>query len=166
MKLLHFTIIKLTFCLILGILTAYYLPIPLLLIIYCCLGLLTLLVISLVVSKNKFKKTIWFGLLTHVIMVCIGMMVVNTHNQKEFKNHYSNVKSIDTISSRLMTLRVREVLKPTIYHSKYIVNILKIGEQSVSGKLLLNVEKDSLFNPLKVDDIILSSASLTQINSP
>lgn len=166
MKLFDFTIIKLTFCLIVGIISCYVLTIPFILSIYGTLCFLILLSIIYFISKTQAQKTIWFGIFSYVTMVSIGIFLVNVHDQRQFKDHYSNVISVEGDASRPMTFRIREVLKPTAYHDKYVINILKVGEHSVSGKLLLNKAKDSLSKPLRVDDILMTTTSLSKVNIP
>ena len=149
MKLLDFVILKLTLCFIVGILIGYFITIPSLIVLYLCFGLLISLLVCLLVSRTKLEKTIWFGSMTFLTMMCIGILVVNFHDQRHFKNHYSKVISTKNDISQLITFKVREALKPTAYHNKYVVDILKLDQQSVSGKLLLNVQKDSIHTPLK-----------------
>jgi competence protein ComEC len=166
MKLLNFTIIKLTLCLIVGIIVANFLIIPLGLMIYICIGLIISLLVSLIISKNKLPKNVWFGTITFLTMICIGILVVNLHDQRQFNNHYSKIIPAENEATKLITFQVREVLKPTAYHNKYVVDILKVDDQSVSGKLLLNVQKDSISKPLDVDDILMSSSSFSSLSLP
>ena len=166
MRLLDFTIVKLTLCLIVGILIAHFLTISLSLSYYICIGSMLLLLITFMVSRNQLQKTAWFGSMTFLTMACIGVLVVNLHDQRQFKNHYSKIISIENDASRLVTFKIREVLKPTAYHDKYVVDILKLDDQAVSGKLLLNVQNDSINEPFNVDDILISSTTLTTINTP
>lgn len=166
MRLLDFTIVKLTLCLIVGILIAHFLTISLSISYIICIGSMLLLLISFIVSRNQLQKTAWFGSMTFLTMACIGVLVVNLHDQRQFKNHYSKIISIENDTSRLVTFKIREVLKPTAYHDKYVVDILKLDDQAVSGKLLLNVQNDSINKPFNVDDILISSTKLTIINTP
>ena len=166
MRLLDFTIIKLTLCLIIGIIIFDFLTFPTTLIIYSSFGLLALLLISLFVSKNKLQKTTWFGITTYLTMICIGILVVNINDQQQFKNHYSKIIAADTDVPELITFKVREVLKPTAYHDKYVVNIVKVGNQVAFGKLLLNVQKDSLSKSLQVDELLITSTLLSEVATP
>ncbi|MEZ4792741.1 MAG: ComEC/Rec2 family competence protein [Gelidibacter sp.] len=166
MKSLHFPIIKLTLCLIVGILISTYLSIPLTLIIYGCTTLFIVALVLLFISKSQLKKTIWFGMSAYLTMVCIGMLTVNVHNQRLFQDHYSKVVSVESEGSKCIFFEIREVLKPTAYHDKYVVNILKIDGEKATGKLLLNVQKDSLSNVLQVDDVLMTSTSLSKLNLP
>ena len=65
---------------------------------------------------------------------------------------------------KTITFKIREVLKPNNYYDKYIVNILKINEFNVTGKSIINIQKDSISIPLKVDDIFITKALLENIN--
>ncbi|MEO6346847.1 MAG: ComEC/Rec2 family competence protein [Aquaticitalea sp.] len=131
-----------------------------------CVGFLMLSLIVLFISRQQLKKTIWFGITTCILMVFIGLLIVALHDQADFKNHYSNGISTDNEVSHLITIKVREVLKPTAYHDKYVVNVLRINGKHLSGKLLLNIQKDSLSNPLHVDDILMASTLFSKINTP
>ena len=161
MKLLNFTIIKLTACLVLGILIAFFTAIPLPIILCATVLLLLLLTLFYFSSKNSKTKTVWFGVTSFLIMVCIGVLVTDFHNEKLDKNNYINIDSAD----KLITFRIRTTLKSGNYNAKYIVDVLKVNDASVSGKALLNVSKDSLNEVLKVDNIYVTSESFQPIVS-
>jgi competence protein ComEC len=161
MKLLNFAIIKLATCLIVGIVVGYLFPMDLIVNLSFVFGLLFLLVVIYFIVKNQLKKTIWFGIVAAFTTIFIGILVVNLHNQKLYKNHYTNKADIEAT----VLFRIREVLKPNAYYDKYIVDVLKIDDTQVSGKLLLNVQKDSLKNSITVDDILLTKASIQNVNS-
>ena len=166
MKLLNFVLIKITLCLISGILFAhffnflldYILPIT-------ALGVLGLSMF-LIVEKGRLVKTSGFGILTFVTFVGLGSLTYQFHDQKEFNDHYTQHIDPTTDDIETITFRIREVIKPDAYHEKYSVDILKINTQVFTGKTLLNVKKDSLFQALKVDDVLIASASLNAINRP
>lgn len=161
MKLLNFSVIKLSICLIIGILIASFIDISLAFTIYitaCCIALLILVYF---ISKQKERKTIWFGVVSFITMVCIGILTTNLHNEKQQKNHYTSINS----KQKLITFRIRTTLKPGVYNKKYIVDILKIADVSVSGKALLSVSKDSLNTTLAIDDIYITSEGFKPIVS-
>lgn len=166
MKLLNFSIIKLTTCLILGIVIGFFCHIPLQ-ISYVSTGLCFLLLsIFYVVGKHQFVKTIWFGVSTFSCMVMVGILVTNLHNHKNNPKHYTHLISTQNDSLKTITFRVRDVLKPGAYYDKYIVDLLEINHQNVSGKTLLNIEKDSLTKPLKVDAIFISKTAFKDLINP
>ncbi|WP_083702064.1 ComEC/Rec2 family competence protein [Mangrovimonas sp. DI 80] len=166
MKLLNFTLIKLTVCLILGIVTSYFLHIPFH--NATCTTFLGLLLLFILyrISKSKFQQNIWFGATVLITTFFLGSLTYHLHDQKNFKKHYSHhIKNTETKSS-LLTLRVREQLKTGMYHDKYVVNLIKIDSIPVQGKALLNIEIDSLSSPFKVDDIIVTQSTLKDIIPP
>lgn len=166
MNLLNFTIVKFTLCLIVGIIISLLISVSTQLIFAACIGLILLLAVLLFISKNQIQKTVWFGLIAYLAMICIGMLTFNVHDQRQFKTHYSKIISVENHVPELITFRIREVLKPTTYHDKYVVNVLKIGNKQASGKLLLNVEKDSTSKHLDVDGVLIASTSLSKLNLP
>ncbi|PKQ43879.1 ComEC/Rec2 family competence protein [Confluentibacter flavum] len=165
MKLLNFTIIKLTICLITGILIGYFFVWPLTWTLYITTTLLILLFLFYTIAKKQFLKTIWFGLLAFIAMIFIGILTINIHNEKNFSNHYTHFTS-ENDSLKIITFRIKEVLKSNIYYDKYVIDILKIGDLSVSGKSLLNLQKDSTQVPLKVDDLLITKTVLKDIVPP
>ncbi|MBJ7880778.1 ComEC/Rec2 family competence protein [Gelidibacter salicanalis] len=166
MKLINFALIKITLSLILGILFAFYVDIPLRNTVATAVVLLISLSAVLIIEKGRLVKSAIFGILTLITFFVIGVLTFQLHDQKTFKTHYTQhiEPTRDSIAS--ITFRVREVLKPGAYYDKYIVDILQINKQSLGGKTLLNVQKDSLCKPFKVDDVYLSRSALTDMNSP
>ncbi len=166
MKLLNFTIIKFTACLIIGILTGHYFNISVKLSIYISASFLIVTGVAFFIAKRQFYKTIWFGLSSFFVMISFGIMVSTLHDQKNSNSHYTHVISEEKEADYLFTIRIRERLKPNLYYDKYIANVLQANSSQTSGKILLNLKKDSLPTKLTVDDIVLSSAKLKPINRP
>ncbi len=166
MKPLNFTIIKLTLCLVIGIIVSNFIVIETAVAITLCVVSAVILFGLLIISRSQLHKTIWFGLTSYVTMICIGILVVHVHDQSKFNDHYTKVISGEDHTSHLVTFKIREVLKPTTYHYKYVVDILDVNDKSASGKLLLNVQMDSFAKPMQVDDILKTSAPLLEIATP
>jgi len=160
MKILNFTVIKLSACLCIGIVLAYYIAIPVLWSLYSSLILFLLLTVFLFLSRKQFIQTIWFGVLVCFTTISIGIVSTNIHNQKLAKNHYIHLKH----TPRQITFRVKEILKPGNYNDKYVVDILQVDTESVIGKALLNIQKDSLQRKLEVDAIILTTEGFQEIS--
>ncbi len=166
MKLLNFAIIKLTGFLIIGIIISYLYPTPIHLSLYLSAALLAILFICFLIARKQFIKTIWFGIVTYILMVFIGLLTSTFHNQKNFPNHYTKHISFEKNSAKTVTFRIREVLKPGNYYDKYVIDVLNIDNESVSGKSLLNIQKDSTQSTLKVDAILVSNAVFQNLIHP
>ncbi|WP_067150117.1 ComEC/Rec2 family competence protein [Pseudotamlana agarivorans] len=166
MKLLNFTIIKLLICLVTGILIGYYFDIK----------FLYLIIISTVVfigtfttyyrAKRQFIKTIWFGVFSFLSMINIGILTTHFHEEKNFSNHYSHNITSNSDSIPTITFRVKEILKPSVYYDKFIVDILKLDQKKVVGKTLLNIKKDSIASEVNIDDILVGRTSFETIPKP
>ncbi|WMI64239.1 ComEC/Rec2 family competence protein [Aestuariibaculum sp. YM273] len=164
MKILNFTIIKLTLCLITGIIIGYSYNFSVNLSLYLVIVLLSLLAVSYGISKKQIVKTIWFGLFSYLSMISIGILAVVLHNPCNFNNHYTKKLQLDATST--ITFRVQEVLKPNTYYDKYIVNLLELDSNQVSGKTLINIRKDSIGKKLNIDDVYITKTVLHTIPSP
>lgn len=166
MKLLDFPIIKLTYCLIIGILLGKFLNPSL---IFACSISISLLVLSLTILltvKNKFKSGIWFGLFTFLTTISIGLLVSNLHNEANYKNHYVQSYDFDSNPETKIIFCVRKVLKSSKYHDRYWVKIIKKDSQISFGKMQLNIVKDSNSFTLQVDDILQANTKIQSLNDP
>lgn len=166
MKLLNFTIIKLTICLILGIIIGYLTSIPLSVTISSTALLLLVLLIFYLIARKQFIKSIWFGILAFFVMISVGVLVTSFHNQQNFSNHYTQVISTESDSLKTIKFRIREVLKPGNYYDKYVIDLLKVSDKNTSGKTLLNIQKDTLQIPLKVDNVYVSRTDFKNLIQP
>lgn len=153
-------------CLVVGILIGYFYPMHFKFTISIISFLLVTLSISVIIAKKQFIKTVWFGIIAFITMVFIGISTVSIHNQKNNTNHYTNSLSIQTDSLKTVTFRISEVLKPGTYYNKYIVDILKIDDSNTSGKSILNIQKDSIQNILKADDVFITKSIFKEVLPP
>src|SRR5690606_32281899 len=61
--------------------------------------------------------------------------------------------------------RIKTLLKPSLYSDKYTVDLLKIGNTTVTGKALLNISKSDSTSQLDVDHLYVTKAALSPIKS-
>lgn len=166
MKSLNSIIIKLTFCLIVGIALSHYITIPLTVLINSILVLFLALGMSSYLSNKTFKKSIWFGCLAYSLMICLGSFTYHTHNQLNFTKHYTKVIDIENNQPKLISFKIHERLKPSAYYDKYVINLIEIDNQSVIGKCLLNISKDSLNVSYNIDDVLITSTDFKTLPFP
>ncbi|MDO5979811.1 ComEC/Rec2 family competence protein [Flavivirga spongiicola] len=166
MQLLNFTIIKLTTYFIIGIAISTLFSIPLNVSLYLTASLFVILLVFYLIAKRQFIKTSWFGLSSFLMMISIGILTTNLHNEKNYSNHYTNQVSIKNDSLKTMTFRIRDVLKSGNFYDKYVIDLLEIDGSKVKGKSLLNIEKGSTQIALKIDDIFISKTVFKDLNQP
>lgn len=162
----NFTIIKLTFFLVIGILVGYYGNIHVNAAINLSLLSLLALAVLYLINRKRVKKSILFGVITFISFVSLGILTTSFHNQKNHLNHYTK-HFLEELNSNLnINFKVREVLKPGNYYDKYVIDLISINDKSVTGKSLLNVQKDSSKVQLKVDDAVLTKTLIKDLIPP
>lgn len=166
MQLLKFNIIKLTICLTLGISIGYFTYISIKTVLLSTAFLLFTLLVIYLKARSQFLKSTWFGILAFLLTITVGILTTTLHNQKNFSNHYTTCLTIENKDLNIITLKVREVLKPNHYYNKYIANVLYVEDQNTSGKILLNVLKDSTLKCLKVDDVYKTKTNFQTLLAP
>jgi competence protein ComEC len=165
MKLLNFTIIKLTICLILGILFQYYFNLSYLSVSTCLIIVFIALGISFIYSNYNYKSSPVFGVLALITLFNIGLFTFTISDETLNKNHYSHLV-FNLESQKNIRFKVEKRLKPDAYNSKYFVEITAINSIKTSGQLLLNIKEDSLQTHLNVGNLYESSSKLTVVQSP
>lgn len=166
MRLLNFTIIKLTICLIIGISIGHLFNIGLNKTLYSTGFLFVLAFCFFLKARKQFIKTIWFGFFVFILTIFVGILTTNLHNQKNASNHYTKYISKNTDSLKNITFRVKEVLKPGNYYNKYIIDVLQIENFKTKGKTLLNIQKDTTLLALKVDAIYTTRTEIKNLIHP
>tara|TARA_R110002049_G_scaffold68422_11_gene177412 strand:+ start:5850 stop:7874 length:2025 start_codon:yes stop_codon:yes gene_type:complete len=161
MRLLRFTTVKLTLCLICGILIGYYLSPSLFLAFSLTTIFITLLGVVFVYSHKA--PAILFGLLTGLLTVAIGIFSFTLSESKNLGQHYIQHSPE---GNRTYTLKIREVLKSNDFSDRFVAHVNYMDSIRVSGKILLNITADITEVPLFVDDEIVAFTTLKPITPP
>jgi competence protein ComEC len=161
MRLLQFTTVKLTLCLICGILIGYYLrpSLP----ISFSLTVASLILLGVVFVYYRKLPTFLFALFTGLLTIAIGIFSIALIESHNLGQHYSQ-QNLDI--NRGYTLKIREVLKANGFSDRYVAHVKSMDSLKVSGKILLNIATDSSIRSLKVDDEILAFTTLYPITPP
>ncbi|MDD3005515.1 ComEC/Rec2 family competence protein [Flavobacterium sp.] len=143
MKTLQFPLTRITLFFIAGILFAFYLK-PNLNPIFLCLGLVFLcFVVSYFLSGTKSKSQFSFVLLSYLLSFTVGITTLQVHN-----DYYDSQNYIHAVThpddSYFLAVTLREKLKATPFNDRYIAEVNAIDGKKASGKLLVNIRKDSL----------------------
>jgi len=159
MKVLQFPLARITIGFVLGILLAYYLqPNPqlvfaLLLIAFFAFG------IAYFLSKRSITNAMYFGLTTYFLAFGIGATTQIIHTDSFQKSNYIHSKTIFE-KPHLLSVTIKEKLKSSSYNDRYIVLVNKIGDSIYTGRILLNVRKDSLNHPFEIGTHLQINGSL------
>ena len=161
MKLLEFIPIKLTFLLVLGILIGYFINtgirLPILFTLICLTAL------GFVLVKQQKAIGVTFGIIAACTTVFLGMLSIALAQPKNASDHYSHIKSNGPETWRL---KIIEVLKPTSFSERFIAEVTHYKTKKVSGKIILNLETDSVYDKFQVDDELIAQTDKVEIHPP
>ncbi len=153
MRIFDFVSVKLTLFLVLGILIGFYLE-PKLPFVLFIQGL------SLFTMGCAWKIKRLFGWTVFPAFVSLGILVTILALGKVLPHHYSH-RAIE--KKGLWELEVIEVLKPNPYQNRYVVHVTSFEKRKCSGKLILNLSKDSSSTPFQVDDKLAVFAAVREV---
>ena len=164
MKVLQFPLARITFGFVLGIIAAFYLKptasiaFILLLISFTAFG------ITYFLSRKNAIPPLFFGLVTCFLSFFIGTTTQITHNDFFQKSNYIHYSSIFE-KPHLLSVTLREKLKSSNSNDRYIAIVNHIDQLESTGRVILNVRKDSLRHVFEIGNILQIKTTL-QKNSP
>lgn len=167
MQFLNFTIIKLSIFLILGIITGFSIDLPTIPLFIFLGSLFLIFCISYFRARRKLFDDVFFGICTWSLIFSLGMATAHLHQPKNQPEHYINLQ---TAEADVMQIRIIEPLKPNFYNQPYIAEVERIFSEKksrqVSGKILLNISKDSISSEIKPGMKLLVPNKPTNIAEP
>lgn len=147
MKVLDFPLTKITIWFLFGILFCYYCQPSFDVIIWAFIvGLLLFLISYFLVRRNK-KFISYFGISTYVISFFIGVLTLLLHTNSLQKSNYIHcIKAFE--NPEVITFTLREKLKSNTYNDRFTALINTIDGKAYSGKIIVNIQKDSSKTPI------------------
>ena len=156
-KLIKYLPFHFLLCLIIGIIIQFQTTVWQYSFVYM-IGICIVLTIILFFS-NKHKTNKLFSVTTLMFFIFIGISSVFIHNSKNKSNYYENY----LVDNSKITVRINKILKSGFYNYKFIGEVFQVNDNKTSGKLLINLKKDSVLEPLKVDDLLYISSEIAEI---
>lgn len=165
MKVLQYPLAKITMGFLSGILFAFYWQADIYLVFGTLLLLLMVAAILFFGAGNIKKSKLFFSLLTYAISFLTGMSSLIIQTEAFRKDNYSNLKSVFEKESKI-NLVIREKLKSSPYHQRYIAVIQAIDRKKYNGRILLNLPKETIPNPFRVGTIMEIEGHLQKNRKP
>ncbi|TYQ00462.1 competence protein ComEC [Tenacibaculum adriaticum] len=159
-KLLNYLPFHFLTCLIAGICIQHYTRIWDFNFLHSILGFIIFLVILM--TFHRLAKKQLFVITSLLFFSFIGITSVFINDDTNYKSYYTN--HINSNYSAVLT--INKVLKPGNYYDKYEAVVSQVNSQKTSGEILLNIQKDSLINNLKVDDKLLLKPTFKELIPP
>lgn len=164
MKVLQFPLARITIGFVAGILVAHYFKLDVSLVFLLLFVTLCAFVIAYFASKRSATNSIYFGLATYFLAFGIGASTQIIHTDSFQSTNYIHKKRIFD-DPHLISVTVREKLRSSAYNDRYIVLVNQIDDLASTGRMLLNVRKDSLNHAFEIGTHLQIKGSLYQ-NSP
>lgn len=165
MKVLYFPLTKITICFIVGILAAYYTRPDLFFINSAVVTVLLLFTVFYFLSRNQKKFIMLFSLHTYLLSFFIGCLTLLFHTESLHQTNYTHCKKAFE-NPQQITLCLLEKLKSNDYNERYIAQIHQIENQNYTGRIIINIQKDSLPGSLVIGNIIRMKTVLQNNSSP
>jgi len=166
MKVLDFPLARIAIAFILGLLLAHYVRsikgetlFFLLFITFVFFGIAHFL------AQKQLQSSFYFGVSTYLLSFIIGVTTQIVHTDYLQKNNYTHCKSIFE-KPHLATLTIREKLRDSNFNDRYIATVNTIDAKVYTGKIVLNIRKDSLNNELEIGTLIRINATLNKNRPP
>lgn len=164
MKVLDFPLAKITISFLFGILVSYY-CLSSIQVSFISLGICAVLFcISFFLSKKNKKNNLIFGISSAFISFSTGISVLLIHTDTFDKTNYTHSKTAFE-KPQFITFTLREKLKSNDYNDRYVGLINTINNKIYSGKIIVNIQKDSAQNPLIIGNIIKVKTALQRTSS-
>ena len=163
MKVLQFPLAKITIGFVLGLLFAYYVNFPIQVVFI--LLVLSLIILGLLYYFTKSKSSIYFGIVTYFLSFIVGISNQVIHIDYFQKNNYIHNSTLFD-KPNLINLTIREKLKSSSYSDRYIAIINRIDKKIQTGRIILNIYKDSTNHVLEIGSSLLIKGTLTKNKSP
>lgn len=128
---------------------------------YILFGLASLLIGVLLILKRKNLK-FSFTALSSLLFIVIGVTAVYIQNPKNYHSYYYKQYQLDDS----VVLTINTILKPGSYYNKYTATVSQVNQQKTQGKILVNIEKDSVLKPLKIGNRILIKVPFKELIPP
>ncbi|WP_236023966.1 ComEC/Rec2 family competence protein [Flavobacterium flabelliforme] len=162
MKVIHFPLARITIAFVLGLLLAYYIKIPIS-IVFSILILLSILLIFIFYTY-KNKQTTIFSFLTYLVSFIVGISNQIIHTDYYQKNNYIHDSSLFE-KTHSINITIREKLKSSSFSNRYIAIVNEIDQKAKSGRILLNIQKDSIDHDVEIGSNLLLKGKLSRNKS-
>ncbi|MCC9071978.1 competence protein ComEC family protein [Flavobacterium sp. F-65] len=165
MKVLEFPLTRITLGFATGILLANYLSLSISFTFISLTVSILLFCGSLYYTTNNPKKVTLFGIATYLLACSVGITTQSLHTESFQKSNYTNYQDIYN-KPHLIDFIISEKLKGNNYSDRYIATINQIDQKPSSGKIVLNIKKDSTKLNLEIGNCLRVRSQLSKNAAP
>ena len=161
MKVFHFPLTRITLGFVLGILFAYFVPLPIYLFYFLLAISISAFGVLFFLFKKNSRHTFYFGLCTYLLSLIIGISTQIIHTNRFQESNYIHNATIFEKPSPI-SLIIRANLKSNAFSDRYIAEMNSIGIEKQTGRIILNIQKDSLHQKFEIGTPVLINSVLSK----
>lgn len=165
MKVLQFPLARITIGFILGLLFAFYVHPSISAVFIALITSVSIFVLFYFLSKKRTKLSLYFGVGTYFLSFIIGISTQIAHTDYFQKSNYIHNTTIFE-QPHFISLTIREKMKSSPFSDRYLAIVNHIGQKEQTGRIILNIQNDSLHHNLQVGNSLLIKGTLTRNKPP
>ena len=165
MKVLQFPLARITFGFVIGLLFGHYFQLSIKALFIVLFIFISVFVMLYFLSKKNGKFSLYFGIGTYFLSGIIGISTQIIHTDLFKKNNYTHNKEIFE-QPHIISLTIREKLKSSTFSNRYLAIVNHIDQKEQTGRIILNIQNDSLHHVLEVGNSLLIKGTLTKNKPP
>ena len=165
MKVLQFPLARITFGFVIGLLFGHYFQLSIKALFIVLFIFISVFVMLYFLSKKNGKFSLYFGIGTYFLSGIIGISTQIIHTDLFKKNNYTHNKEIFE-QPHIISLTIREKLKSSTFSDRYLAIVNHIDQKEQTGRIILNIQNDSLHHVLEVGNSLLIKGTLTKNKPP
>lgn len=165
MKVLHFPLARITIGFILGLLFAFYVHPSISHVFIALITSVSIFGALYYLSKNRNQLSLYFGIGTYILSFIIGISTQIAHTDYFQKSNYIHNTAVFE-QPQFISLTIREKMKSSPFSDRYLAIVNHIGQKEQSGRIILNIQNDSLHHNLQVGNSLLIKGTLTKNKPP
>ena len=105
-----------------------------------------------------------FGVFAFITTFFVGVLIQTIHQKNNHLNHYSKFIANEEMAN--IGFKIFKQLNSSDYYDRYEVNIIKVDNKKGSGKVILNVNRDSVHGNLYTDEVYFTRATFKKTGKP
>ncbi|MBG6062181.1 competence protein ComEC [Flavobacterium sp. CG_9.1] len=165
MKVLQFPLARITIGFILGLLFAFYLQPSTSAVFIALVTSSSIFGVLYFLSKNRNQLTLYFGIGTYFLSFIIGISTQIAHTDYFQSSNYIHNTAVFE-KPQFISLTIREKMKSSAFSDRHLAIINHIGQKEQTGRIILNIQNDSLHHVLEVGNSLLIKGTLTKNKPP
>jgi len=165
-KFLKFIPFQLTIYLVLGILVGSYVSFDSTILVVIMLPLFLIFSFTYFYSNKRFNNSYLFTFLFFLITFFAGISSITFKNEININTNYAKQSGFSVLEFQTGIISIQKVLKPTQFHDKYEATVIQLNNERTTGKVLVNIEKDSTSIALHVDQLLVVNSVFIEIGKP